>query len=278
MSNPAEHVVDADALHLPFGIEIHMPTFDVPVPDCLQSFFGQTFHFGTKYMWLEVAAFVICCLIFIPLARKIRSGEPVRGRFANMLEAIILYVRNQIAIPNIGKAHANDYLPYLLSIFFFVLTCNLLGLFPWLGSATGAFGVTLVLAISTFVVVNLAGMRAKGVVGYWAKLCPHLDVPFVLKIILVPMLWALELVSLIIKHFVLSVRLLANMFAGHLVLAVILSFIAATAGSAVWYGVMPASIFGCVCLNFLELFVAFLQAYIFTFLSALFIGAAMHEH
>ena len=278
MSNPAEHVIDADALHLPFGMEIHLPTFDVAVPDSLQPLLGQSLHFGTKYMWLEVAAFLLCCLIFIPLARKIRTGQPVKGHFANMLEAMIMFVRNDIAIPNIGKAHANAYLPYLLSVFFFILGCNLLGLMPWLGSATGAFGVTLVLAISTFCVVNFAGMRAKGAVGYWVKLCPHMDIPFVLKLVLVPMLWCLEFISLIIKHFVLSVRLLANMFAGHLVLAVIMSFIAATAGSMVWYGVMPASVLGSVCLNLLELFVAFLQAYIFTFLSALFIGSAMHEH
>jgi F-type H+-transporting ATPase subunit a len=100
----------------------------------------------------------------------------------------------------------------------------------------------------------------------------------VLAIILKPMIFAIELLGLCIKHFILAVRLLANMFAGHLVLAVIVSFIAATAESLAWYGVMPASLLGAVALSMLELFVAFLQAYIFTFLSALFIGMAVHPH
>ena len=277
--NPIHHVQDATSLELPFNIHISWQTVDVPVPECLQAYLGtEPFHFGTKYMLLELAAFLICCFIFIPLARKIRTGEPVKGRFANMMEAMIMFVRNDIAIPNIGKAHVNAYLPYLLSIFFFILFCNLLGLIPWLGSATGSWGTTLILAIGTFFTVVGAGMKEKGVVGFWAGLCPKIDVHWTLAIVLVPMLWCLEFISLIIKHFVLSVRLLANMFAGHLVLAVILGFIFTTASSAAWYGVMPASVLGSVCLNLLELFVAFLQAYIFTFLSALFIGSAMHSH
>ncbi len=276
--NAASHVIDSNALHLPFNVTIHLPSVNVPVCDCLQPYLGDHLQFGSKYMWLELVAFLLCCVVFIPLARKIRSGAPVKGRIANLLEAMVMFVRNDIAIPNIGKSHANAYLPYLLSVFFFILFCNLLGLIPWLGSATGAWATTLVLAISTFIVVNTAGMKEKGVFGYWAKLCPKMDVHWSLAIVLVPMLWCLEFISLIIKHFVLSVRLLANMFAGHLVLAVILGFILLTAGKPIWYAVMPASVLGSVCLNLLELFVAFLQAYIFTFLSALFIGMAMHEH
>ena len=276
--NATEHVQDSNVLELPFGTEIHLPSFDIPVPDCLQSVLGTSIHFGTKYMWLEVVAFLLCCLIFIPLARKIRTGEPVKGRFANLMEAMVLFVRDNIAIPNMGKEHSKTYLPFLLTTFFFILFCNLLGLVPWLGSATGAWATTIILALSTFIVVNFAGMKQKGVIEYWVGLCPHMDIHWTLKIVLVPMLWLLEFISLLIKHFVLSVRLLANMFAGHLVLAVILGFIFMTAGSAIWYGVMPASVLGCVCLNLLELFVAFLQAYIFTFLSALFIGSAMKGH
>ena len=83
--NATEHVQDSSVLELPFGTEIHLPSFDIPVPDCLQSVLGTSIHFGTKYMWLEVVAFLLCCLIFIPLARKIRTGEPVKGRFASKL-------------------------------------------------------------------------------------------------------------------------------------------------------------------------------------------------
>ena len=100
----------------------------------------------------------------------------------------------------------------------------------------------------------------------------------VLKAVLVPMIFAIEVLGLLIKHGVLAVRLLANMMAGHVVLAVIIAFIAASAQSLLWWAVMPASVFGATLLSMLELFVAFLQAYIFTFLSALFIGMAVHPH
>jgi F-type H+-transporting ATPase subunit a len=105
-----------------------------------------------------------------------------------------------------------------------------------------------------------------------------MDLPFPFKIFLVPMILFIEILGLFIRHLILAIRLLANMFAGHFVLAVILAFIADTAASLLWYGVMPASIFGATAINMLELFVAFLHAYIFSFLTALFIGMAVHQH
>jgi F-type H+-transporting ATPase subunit a len=105
-----------------------------------------------------------------------------------------------------------------------------------------------------------------------------MDVPGPLKFVLIPMIFVIEVFGLIVKHGVLAVRLLANMMGGHVVLAVILAFIAASAQSLWWWGVMPASVLGATALSMLELFVAFLQAYIFTFLSALFIGMAVHSH
>jgi F-type H+-transporting ATPase subunit a len=105
-----------------------------------------------------------------------------------------------------------------------------------------------------------------------------MDLPLPLAIMLLPMIFAIEVLGLFIKHFVLAMRLLANMMGGHVVLAVILAFIAASAQSLWWWGVMPASVLGATALSMLELFVAFLQAYIFTFLSALFIGMAVHPH
>ncbi len=117
-----------------------------------------------------------------------------------------------------------------------------------------------------------------GVIGFWTGQVPHMELPFVLAILLKPMVFAIEVMGLFIKHFVLSIRLLANMMAGHLVLATILAFIGVAWQSAAVYGVIPASVFGCTALSMLELFVAFLQAYIFAFLSALFIGSAVHPH
>jgi F-type H+-transporting ATPase subunit a len=121
------------------------------------------------------------------------------------------------------------------------------------------------------------GMSKLGPVGFWKAQVPHLDVPGPLKIVLVPMIFLIEVLGLMIKHSVLAVRLLANMMAGHVVLGVIIAFIGAATG-AVWFAVMPASVLGATALGLLELFVAFLQAYIFVFLAALFIGMAVHPH
>jgi F-type H+-transporting ATPase subunit a len=268
MANPAEHVKDATIFELPFGIHWNIP----------QPFEAWGFHL-TKFMLLEVVAAVLMLVIFIWLSRRIASGKPPRGRLWNMFEAMLLFVRDQVARPTIGPPNDSDrFLPFLWTMFFFVLFCNLLGLLPWMGSPTGAFEVTIVLAVCSFIMVNWAGMQHNGPIRYWAGLVPHMDLPIVMKIFLVPMLWVIELSGLVIKSTILSVRLLANMFAGHLVLAIILCFIAQTAASWMWYGVMPASVFGATALNVLELLVAFLQAYIFVFITSLLIGMAVHQH
>jgi F-type H+-transporting ATPase subunit a len=169
--------------------------------------------------------------------------------------------------------------PFLWTIFFFVLALNLFGMIPWMGSPTGSLAVTSTLALITFFVVIGAGMQKLGTFGMIKSLVPHMDLPFPIKIFLVPFIFCIELFGLLVKHGVLAVRLLANMMAGHVVLAVILAFIAAGAQSiAVSLIVTPASVLGATALSMLELFVAFLQAYIFTFLSALFIGMAVHPH
>jgi F-type H+-transporting ATPase subunit a len=232
----------------------------------------------TKFMVLEVITAIVLILIFVPLARRASTGGPPRGRFANLLEVMLLFIRDEVAQPAIGKHDADRFLPYLWTLFFFVLGCNLLGLVPWAGSATGALACTGMLAFCSFAMVIGAGMSKLGIVGFWKAQVPHMDLPFVLAIALLPMIFLIEVAGLLIKHIVLAVRLLANMMAGHLVLAVLLAFIAASAGSITWYGVAPASVLGASALMLLELFVAFLQAYIFTFLTALFIGMAVHPH
>ncbi|MBQ9127991.1 MAG: F0F1 ATP synthase subunit A, partial [Thermoguttaceae bacterium] len=163
---------------------------------------------------------------------------------------------------------------------FFILFCNLAGLIPWFGaSPTGALATTSVLAASTFVVLVGSGMKKFGVVGFWLGQVPSMELPLALAVVLKPMIFVIEVVGLFIKHVVLAVRLLANMFAGHLVLAVLLGFIAGTADYlALWVGVTVGSVAMSVALSLLELFVAFLQAYIFMFLASIFIGMAQHQH
>ena len=274
------HVKDADSFHLPFGVHIHLPQWHFGPWEV----FGYHVEFQwqlTKFMVLEVVAAVLMILIFVPLAWRIRRGGPPRGLFWNFFEAMLLFVRDQIARPTIGRDEADRFLPYIWNIFFFVLFCNLLGLVPWAGSPTGALAVTATLALITFFAVTASGMAKSGIVGYWVGLAPQMDVPFAVVILLKPMFVLLEVVGLCVKHCVLAVRLLANMFAGHLVLFVIVSFIKAAADSGffvLWAGVTIGSLFGAVAVSLLELIVAFLQAYIFAFLSAVFIGMAVHQH
>lgn len=172
---------------------------------------------------------------------------------------------------------SDKYLPYLWTVFFFVLFCNLMGMLPGGASATGDINVTGTLALLTFAVVIIAGMRVMGPLGFFTNLVPKMDVPAILKPPLWILMFIIEVAGLLIKHIVLAVRLFANMLAGHIVIATILGFVALAAGIFTWM-VTPASILGAVAISMLELLVAFLQAYIFTFLSALFIGSVVHSH
>lgn len=286
-----EHVKDADYFELPRALggrlaipqlrDVHEPLATIrlgfePVDQLFEPFDLKI----TKFMILEVVAAVIVSLVFIWLAQKIASGDRPRGRLWNLFEVMLLFIRNEVARPAIGKHDADKFLPFLWTMFFFVLGCNLLGMVPWAGSPTGALATTGALALITFGVVVGGGMSKMGPVGFWKAQVPHMDLPGPLAILLKPMIFVLEVVGLLIRHFVLAVRLLANMMAGHLVLAVLVAFVLAVAkfGAAAVFGVGAVSVFGATALSLLELFVAFLQAYIFTFLSALFIGMAVHPH
>lgn len=272
-SSPLNHVVDSPTLELPFLREVHLPAIDI-----------GSIHFQiTRFMVMEVIVGVLMILVMIPISRHMAAkGKHVpRGWFVNVIESLLLFVRDGIARPSIGGHDADKFVPFLWTVFFFILFSNLLGLVPGMASATGDINVTAVLAIMTLSTVLIAGMKAMGPAGFWLSLVPHLDVPAWLK----PMLWVLmlliEVAGLFIKHIVLSIRLFANMLAGHIVLAVILGFIVSdqVMGHKLLLSIVaPASIAGALGLNFLELLVAVLQAYIFTFLSALFIGSAVHPH
>jgi F-type H+-transporting ATPase subunit a len=149
---------------------------------------------------------------------------------------------------------------------------------PFLGAPTSSFGVTLGMAFVTFATVLVSGILQLGFVGFWKNLVPHLGLPWYMAIIIVPMIFAIEVLAFCIKHAVLGIRLLANMVAGHLVLLAVMGLAVAAAGSSLWGVTAAISVVGSALFSCLELFVAFLQAYIFTFLSALFIGMAIHHH
>jgi F-type H+-transporting ATPase subunit a len=232
----------------------------------------------TKFMVLEAIAALVLVVLFSWLASRLKRTDRPKGALTNALEAMIVFIRDDVARPAIGGHDADHFMPYLLTVFFFVLSLNLFGMLPWAGSATGALATTGALAFLTLMTVIISGSAKLGPVGFWIGQVPHMDIKGPLGFVLKLMIFFIEVLGMGIKHFILAMRLLANMMAGHLVLAVIMAFIAASAASMAWYAVTPASLFGAVALSLLELFVAFLQAYIFTFLSALFIGMAVHPH
>jgi len=186
-----------------------------------------------------------------------------------------MFIRDEISVKNIGH-HADQYTSYLCSAFFFILFMNLTGLlpvpafggFPGISTATGNVSVTVVLALFTFVLTQIAGMRAQGAVGYWTHLVPS-GVPGALW----PLMFVIEFFGLFTKPFALTVRLFANMVAGHIV---IFFLIALTLFLSVY--VAPVSVAFALGIFMLELFVGLVQAYVFTMLSALFIGMTQHAH
>jgi F-type H+-transporting ATPase subunit a len=231
----------------------------------------------TKHAVFTVIAAAIVGLIFILSARSVAraqaEGRPPKG-FAGAMEATALWIRQEVVLPNVGP-HGEGYAPYLLTTFFFILACNLLGLLPWGATATGNIAVTGGLAVLAFLVIEISGMRALGLKGYLGTifyLPPGL--PTFMKPIMLVVMTPIELIGKLAKPFALAVRLFANMTAGHaLVLALIgLTF---TFQSYVVGGV--ASVMATLVM-LLELFVAFLQAFVFTLLTAVFIGLMRAEH
>lgn len=222
----------------------------------------------------------ILCFLFISAARSYRlvSGEAIPGRFGSLLEPIVLFIRDQIALSAIGPKQHERFVPFLLTLFFFIFFNNLLGLvpiFPGGANTTGNLSVTLVLAGFTFLTTQLFANKT-----YWRHIFNTPGVPFWLKFP-IPIMPVIELVGMIIKPFVLMIRLFANIMAGHMIILgfVSLIFILGNVNHFLGFGIAPLSILFLIFMNFLELLVAFIQAYVFTLFSALFFGmAVLEEH
>jgi len=229
----------------------------------------------TKHLVFAWIGALIVLLIFLNLAGRYKRGvgreSAPRGIFHNMFETLVVFVRDDIARPNLGDK-TDKYLPYLLTAFFFILTCNLLGLVPFGSTATANLMVTAVLAMFTFILTQLGGSK-----DYWLHIFWPPGVPTFVKPILIPV----EILGILTKPFALAIRLFANMTAGHLVILSLIGLIFAFGklfGPVVGYGVAPVSVAFSLFIYLLELLVAFIQAYVFTMLSALFIGMAVAEH
>ncbi|MCS7047288.1 MAG: F0F1 ATP synthase subunit A, partial [Gemmataceae bacterium] len=236
-ANAFDHVLDSSHWHLWDDVSIHLP-------------FGLT-----KYKILALAAAILICLIYIPLARRASTGEPPRGRFWNCFESILTFLRDNLAKPYIGH-DADHYVHYIWTVFLFILFCNLFGMIPFLGSPTASFTVTAALAACTFVFIHGSAMLEMGVGDYFRSYLPHLDVPFGMGYVIVPMIAVIEFLGNFIKAFVLAVRLFANIFAGHMVLAFILFFIVEVRmdhgqGPVLFWGVTVSSVVGVTLLSLL---------------------------
>lgn len=271
------HLANSQSIEYPCFSSSYICTFELPTL--------APVHLGpvaldfspTKHLFFMVLAAVLIGLVFILSARSIKRAQ-LAGRhptgFAGAMEATALYIRQEVILPNVGD-HGEGFVPYLLTTFFFILVCNLLGLVPWGATATGNIAVTGGLAVLAFLVIEISGMRALGFAGYMHTiffLPPGL--PTVLKPVILLIMTPIELIGKLAKPFALAVRLFANMTAGHaLVLALIgLTFTFQSYLVGVGASFMATAIMG------LEVFVAFLQAFVFTLLVSVFIGLMRSEH
>ncbi|MCL6099019.1 MAG: F0F1 ATP synthase subunit A [Bacteroidetes bacterium] len=250
------HVLDSRQLDLaPFGVvnlpQIHLFGIDISI----------TKH--VVFMWI---AFILLVVTLRYVAKSYKKSLVPKG-ITNLTEVLIVFVRDEIVKPTIGKG-SERFIPYLLTVFFFILTCNFLGLIPYGSTATSNIAVTATLATISFIVIQVGGMMKNGAVGYFKGLIPH-GIPAWL----LPIMFIVEILGLFTKPFALAIRLFANMTAGHVVILALLGliFILHT------YFVVPVSISFALFIFLLEILVALIQAYIFTMLSSLFIGMAVHQ-
>jgi F-type H+-transporting ATPase subunit a len=277
---------DIDIMHhLGNSHELELPYWKAPYtyPVALPRF--APIHIGplaldlsiTKHLVFLVAGAVLVGLIFILVARSVAraqaQGRPPRG-FAGAMEAMALYIRQEVILPNVG-VHGEGYVPYLLTVFFFILACNLLGLLPWGATATGNIAVTGAMALVSLVVVEISGLRTLGAKGYLGTIfyVPH-GLPVALKPVMLVIMTPIEIIGKLAKPFALAVRLFANMTAGHVVVLALIGLTFFFQSALV--GVVAATMAAGIML--LELFVAFLQAFVFTLLTSVFIGLMRAEH
>ncbi|MDY6935861.1 MAG: F0F1 ATP synthase subunit A [Spirochaetota bacterium] len=224
----------------------------------------------TRWVIMMWIVSILCMLIFIPLAKKIKKEKNgSKSKWINLWEVLIGFIHDDIVETNFDAHYVKKAMPYMCSIFFFILFCNLLGLVPGMSTATGNLAVTGGLAAFTLIGMIGVGMIKQGPLWIFTGIVPK-GIPF----FLFPLMWVIELLGLFIKPFALTIRLFANMTAGHVVVIIFL-FISIMFHSLL---VGIGSVTGALMIYLLELLVSFIQAYIFTSLSAMFIGQSMHAH
>jgi F-type H+-transporting ATPase subunit a len=251
------HVLDGKEIELPFLGNIHIPQ----LPLVFGIDITPTKH--VVFMWI---AAVLVFITFYVVAKRYKTSL-VPKRLTNFFEVLIVFVRDEIAEPTLGKAY-QTFLPFLLTLFFFILFGNFLGLIPYSSTYTSNIAVTATLAIISFLMIQLGGIKQNGFFGYFRGLVPH-GIP----VMLLPLMVLVEILGLFTKPFALAIRLFANMIAGHIVILALIGLI-------FFMGtifIAPVSVAFAIFIYLLEILVALIQAYIFTMLTSLFIGMAVYQ-
>jgi F-type H+-transporting ATPase subunit a len=271
------HTADAWTLDFyPLG-EIHLPRW----PDLHLGHFTVNLSPTKHVVYMVLAALLVFLTMWLAgrtLARQ-RAGERAPKGFANVIEGLVLFVRDDIAIANIGH-DGRKFAPYIMALFFFILYCNLLGMVPWGSTPTGNLAVTAALAITAFLTIEISGMVKLGPAGYLHTIFPKvpgLSGPgaAVMSLAMAP----IEVLGKFVKPFALAVRLFGNMTAGHFVILSLFGIVFLFGQLEIWNWAIGAATAGLVLgIMLLELFVAFLQAYVFALLTSVFIGLMQHEH
>ncbi len=265
------HITDSHSLEYPclkpgWACHLELPRWEPIHIGGLTIDISPTKH--VVFIWIAAA---LCLVVLIGGARAhggSRPDESPRG-FSNGIEAVVLYLRNEVVIPNVGP-HGDRYVPFVLTLFFFILFANILGLLPYGATATGNINVTAALALLTFVMVEVAGMRTLGrkyigTIVFW----PH-DMPLAMKLPMTIIMTPVELFGKFTKPVALAIRLFANMTAGHVMVLALIGMIFTFGSAFIGLAVFPLAM--AIAIMLLELFVAFLQAFIFALLASVFIG------
>lgn len=256
-----DKVVDHDYIDFYFLGKLYLPKFE-PV-----HIFGMTFDFSiTKTLFMMILSSVILILVLLMAVSGNKKNKYPRG-IGNLVESLIVFVRDDIVVPNMGK-EGLKLMPFFLTLFFFIMFANLIGLFPFMAQPTKNINVTAGLALVTFFITQAKGIQAHGFGGYLKALVPPGVPVFVLPIMVV-----VEFIGLFTKPFSLLMRLFANITAGSIIIFSLIGliFVMEYAGSVI---AVPFALF----IYMMEIFIALLQAYIFTMLSVLYINMAMHHH
>ena len=272
----------------------------------LPQIFGINFSVTKHVLMLWIVTILLTCAVILPVRKYLQKDKPVPSGWMNVLESIVKFFRDSIVQPNIGSKYSETWAPLILTFFFFILFANGIGLIPvfdLLGAlnrfvfqvpasaehnlinsllhggvtATGNFNVTAGLAVITFFAIMIAGIYAHGFINHWKNLAPH-GLPWPVYIILIP----IEIIGMFVKPFALTMRLAANMTGGHIAILAILSFMAIFAemfqSTVTGLSLALFSIPMATAISGLELIVVMVQAYVFTLLSAVFIGMAINVH